>query len=460
MGRFLVLVAALHVLSWRALAVDLDITSPDSIKEASATMAWGLVKFYTGNNTGDVPGNLPDPYYWWQAGAMFGSLLDYWAYTGDESYNNITYQALWHQRGDDYDYMPDNQTRSLGNDDQGFWALTAMSAAELNFTNPPDDEPGWLGLTQGVFNEYVTRWDEAKDTCGGGLRWQIFTFNNGYNYKNSISNGCFFNIASRLARFTGNTTYQEWAEKIFDWEVNVGFISDTWQVRDGAGNAGTANCTEINGALFSYNAGIFLHGAAYMYNLTESDTWKNRVQSLVDSIATTFFTDGIMWELPCEATATSCNNDQRMFKGFLSRWMATTAMLAPFVYDTIMPLLKTTAVAAAKHCVSHASDFKGHPGTACTFSWFEDSTYEDSTGVGEQMNAMSLVMSMLVDGARTPYTSTTGGSSSANIDGGASDTAKYQYLRDITTADRVGAGIVTTLMLGGLVAALVLMNLD
>ncbi|KAK6197745.1 hypothetical protein LQW54_010583 [Pestalotiopsis sp. IQ-011] len=437
-----VLLGVLSTLAHHASAIDLDITQP-------------------GNNTGDVPGNLPDPYYWWQAGAMFGSLLDYWSYTGDESYNNITYQAMWHQRGDDYDYMPDNQTRSLGNDDQGFWALTSMSAAELNFTNPPDDEPGWLGLTQAVFNEYVERWNEAEGTCGGGLRWQIFTFNNGYNYKNSISNGCFFNIASRLARYTGNDTYREWADKIFDWELGVGFINDAWEVRDGAGNAGTANCTEINGALFSYNAGIFLHGAAYMYNLTETDTWKNRVESLTNSIATTFFTDGIMWELPCEATATSCNNDQRMFKGFLSRWMAGAVKMAPaLIYDTVMPLLQTTAVAVAEHCVSHTSDFKGHAGTACTFSWYDDSTYEDSTGVGEQMNAMSVMYTMLIDDSIVPYTTTTGGSSSANIDGGASSSSKYQYLRDITTADKVGAGIVTTLIMGCLVAALVFMNLD
>lgn len=34
-----------------------------SIKEAAATVAFGLAKFYTGNNTGDNPGNLPEPHY-------------------------------------------------------------------------------------------------------------------------------------------------------------------------------------------------------------------------------------------------------------------------------------------------------------------------------------------------------------------------------------------------------------
>lgn len=76
------------------------------------------------------------------------------------------------------------------------------------------------------------------------------------------------------------------------------------------------------------------------------------------------------------------------------------------------------------------------------------------------MNAMSVIYTMLVDDAITPYTTTTGGSSASNVNGGSSDSSKYQYLRDITTADRVGAGILTSIIMACLVAALVFMNLD
>lgn len=34
-----------------------------SVKEAAATIAYGMAKYYTGNNTGDTPGNLPDPHF-------------------------------------------------------------------------------------------------------------------------------------------------------------------------------------------------------------------------------------------------------------------------------------------------------------------------------------------------------------------------------------------------------------
>jgi len=160
------------------------------------------MSYYTGNNTGDVAGNLPSPYYWWEAGAMFMIMIDYWYYTGDTSYVAETKEALIHQAGTDYDFMPINQTKSEGNDDQGFWAMAALTAAEEKFEDPDEGTPGWLAMAQAVFNLMAGRWDDT--TCGGGLRWQIFTFNTGYTYKNSIANGCFFNIAARLGRYTGN----------------------------------------------------------------------------------------------------------------------------------------------------------------------------------------------------------------------------------------------------------------
>lgn len=48
---------------------------------------------------------------------MFGTMVDYWAYTGDETYVDVTYQALQSQVGDDADFMPTNQTKTEGNDE-------------------------------------------------------------------------------------------------------------------------------------------------------------------------------------------------------------------------------------------------------------------------------------------------------------------------------------------------------
>lgn len=79
-----------------------------------------------------------------------------------------------------------------------------------------------------------------------------------------IANGCFFNLGARLARYTGNKTYADWAEKTWDWMVRVGFMDSEYNIYDGAHVE--HNCTDINRAQFSYNNGVFLLGAAYMYN--------------------------------------------------------------------------------------------------------------------------------------------------------------------------------------------------
>ena len=202
-------------------------------------------------------------------------MINYWYYTGDTSYNDVTQQALLHQAGDEGDYMPLNQTRTLGNDDQGFWGMAAMTAAETRFQDPPSPSPGWLALAQGVFNTQATRWDTT--TCNGGFRWQIFTFNKGYNYKNSISNGCFFNLAARLALYTGNATYADWALKTWDWVDGVGLISPGYEVFDGTQN--TDNCTAKDGTRWTYNAGIYLLGSAVMYNYVSHSSRSFKVSS-------------------------------------------------------------------------------------------------------------------------------------------------------------------------------------
>lgn len=194
---------------------------------------------------------------------MFMSLIDYWAMTGDTQYNSITKEALLFQVGPNNDFMTTNQTKDEGNDDQAFWAFAAMEAAELGFSNPDSTQPSWLALAQAVFNLQAARWDTS--TCNGGLRWQIYEFNTGYNYKNTISNGCFFSLAARLARYTGNTTYSDWAVKMWDWTARVGLQSTTYQFFDGTDD--TLNCTQVNHIQWTYNAGVFLHGAASMWNL-------------------------------------------------------------------------------------------------------------------------------------------------------------------------------------------------
>jgi mannan endo-1,6-alpha-mannosidase len=182
-----------------------------------------------------------------------------------------------------------------------------MSAAEYNFPNPSADEPSWLALAQGVFNSQAARWDPTS--CNGGLRWQIFTWNNGYDYKNSPSNGGFFSLAARLVAYTGNQTYADWAERMWDWmKDDVQLISEEYNVYDGTSTGD--NCSTIDHVQWTYSAGMILNGCATMWNVTQDPIWQSRAEAVWNTSATVFFNDAnVMFEI-CEPT-NNCNLDQQ-----------------------------------------------------------------------------------------------------------------------------------------------------
>lgn len=398
---------------------------------------------------------------------MFGSLVDYWYYTGDTTYNKVTSDALLFQVGPYNDYMPPNQTLTEGNDDQGFWGMAVMSAAEYKFPDPSKGKPQWLALAQAVFNTQAARWDSAQ--CNGGLRWQIFQWNNGFNYKNSISQGCFFNIAARLALYTGNSTYADWAVKTWDWMVNVKFMDENYRVFDGAHVE--VNCTEIVPYQFSYNVGTFLHGAAALYAFAKNngmyddrDMWRERVDGLLNGTDVFFFSDEngsppVMIEIACEGVG-FCNLDQQSFKAYLSRWMAATTKWAPWTYDRIKPLLVNSAQAAAKQCTG------GDNGRMCGLKWANNSgQWDGTTGVGPQMSAMEIVLANMIHESEAPVTNSTGGTSAGDPTGGGSDIGRTDprgsiVFATLTTGDRSGAIVCTILMCCAAFTAVLFMVTD
>lgn len=434
-----------------AQGIQLDITSASSIRNAAATIAYDMMTYYSGNKTGGIIGVLPGPppnppagYYWWESGAMWGTLLDYWHYTGDTSYNDVLSAGIQAQIGENKDMMPSNWSASMGNDDQAFWGMTTMLAAEYNFPNPPSTSPGWLALAQAVFNEQAGRIQLENGNCGGGLRWQVYPYLVGYDYKNSIANGCFFNMGARLYRYTQNQTFADYAISTFDWIQKVGLMDADYNIYDGAHIE--QNCTDINKVQFSYNMAVWLLGAANMYNVTngtDQAMWKTRVDGLLNTTLNVFFPGQIAYEVACEPHLT-CTTDMFSFKAYLTRWLASTTMLAPYTAATIMPYLKTSAVAAAKQCTGQSS------GRACGLSW-SSGTYDGTFGVGQQMAAMSVIMTNLLsfESVQSPLTNLTGGTSVGNNNAGTSTGSTPDPIKPATGGDRAGAGFLTALILVG-----------
>lgn len=260
-------------------AITLSATpSRDELISAANQAKDNMLTFYGGNQPGGIPGYAlnPDIYYWWQVGGMLGQLIHHWHLTGNDSANDLVKHAIQFQSQDNDYLQPSNQSSSEGNDDQSFWAFAAMDAAEYNFP-APDASTGlsWLGLAQAVFNVQSTRWH--TDACNGGIKWQIYPWNKGYTYKNMPANGGLFQLAGRLARYTGNQTYADWAEKVWSWAEGEGLISakpdgppDALHVFDGIPED---KCSDgVNVVEFTYNFGQMIMGAAMMANHVSCDS--------------------------------------------------------------------------------------------------------------------------------------------------------------------------------------------
>ena len=153
-----------------------------------------------------------------------------------------------------------------------------------------------------------------------------------------------------------------------------------------------------------------------------------------------------MYEVACEGPGT-CNTDNRSFKAYLSRWMAATTKLAPFTYDLIMSRLRASAAAAALQCSG------GPNGETCGVKWTEGAKWDGATGVGEQMSALEVIQSNLITKVVGPVTDSTGGTSKGNPSAGSGGTSRPPGLsaNTVTKKDRVGAGLLTSLVLIGVI---------
>lgn len=147
-----------------------------------------------------------------------------------------------------------------------------------------------------------------------------------------------------------------------------------------------------------------------------------------------------MSEVACENAGT-CDIDQQSFKAYLSRSMAATMKVAPFTRQVLLPLLQSSATAAAKACTG------GTDGNTCGLKW-TTGTFDGLVGIGQQMAALEVIQANLLDTVAGPVTGDTGGTSSGDPSGGTDSTTPQDLIqKPITTGSRVGAGFLTTFVL-------------
>ncbi len=248
-----------------------------SIKAAAKDVAFDLMSYYKGNQSGEVLGVL-DPEaikwsFWWADSAiLWSTMIDYWRYTGDDTYNAVTVEALTAQNGldapDGVPFLPLNWTLYAQNSDHGFWGLASMQAAELGFPAAPSGQPGWFELAQGVFDVMAARWRVAEaGSCKGGLRAAILKDRAiDPDRMDSLSGAVFLNLGARLARFTGNQTYADWADKTWSWLVASHLIAENGTIYSSTNTRTNCSRATPETALPVVPA-VLIEAAAYMANL-------------------------------------------------------------------------------------------------------------------------------------------------------------------------------------------------
>lgn len=172
---------------------------------------------------------------------------------------------------------------------------------------------------------------------------------------------------------------------------------------------------------------------------------------------TDFFPNNTAYEVSCEPRPGTCNADMIMFKGFIHRWLPTVAQLAPFTAERIVPVLRESTQAAIEQCTGPPS------GRVCGFFWssgeyrpMPKGTVGDTTGAGEALNVLSAVTGLIIGEGKELLTDGTGGTSRSDPNAGHG--SSNLVLKDLSTGDRAGAGIITAIVCISALAAFAWMN--
>jgi predicted alpha-1,6-mannanase (GH76 family) len=71
-----------------------------------------------------------------------------------------------------------------------------------------------------------------------------------------------FQLGARLAKYTGNKTYADWAERSYDWLAKSPMLPGDGQIYDGTDVL--KECIDPERTPWTYNYGIMIGGAAYV----------------------------------------------------------------------------------------------------------------------------------------------------------------------------------------------------
>jgi mannan endo-1,6-alpha-mannosidase len=114
---------------------------------------------------------------------------------------------------------------------------------------------------------------------------------------------------------------------------------------------------------------------------TYSQSWVTRTTGVLEYINQTFFSNNIVFEPSCSLI--DCTPGQRTFRALLVKFMAKSAMAAPYITTPIQWTLQQNGRAIANMCSNPVAG-----NSTCTIN--------GQTGIGEQLTGLNSVVSLLI----------------------------------------------------------------
>lgn len=182
-----------------------------------------------------------DPGWWNSANALY-ALIDYMSLTGTNGYLDVVANTFDKHAGSGF--------LNQFYDDEGWWALTWISAHDLTRDTVPRRD--YLQMARGIFADMEQGWDPR--TSGGGVLWR-----KGAPGKNSIENELFLAVAARLYQRTpgpDRAHYVRWIERAGQWLHDNFIAADPGHlIYDGLNSAGGH---EGHQQTYTYTQGVIL----------------------------------------------------------------------------------------------------------------------------------------------------------------------------------------------------------
>ncbi len=259
--------------------------------------------------------NSYDPYTgwwpssWWNSAAALTALID----RGDRQYDWVIARTFDQnkgvfaagQRGTD---PIEGNFVSRAIDDTAWWGLAWVAAYDHT------GDQRYLTMATTIADYVQQYWDTG--TCGGGVWWDRER-----TYKNAVTNGLYLRLAASLhRRVAGDTVWLQRTRTAATWYLNSGLINASNLVNDGL----TAACRNNGQTVWTYNQGLSIGGLVEAWRATGDTTLLDAARRLGDAATTGLTRGGILTE-SCDLGQSTCDDNQKQFKGIFSRYLADLA---------------------------------------------------------------------------------------------------------------------------------------